>query len=199
MSLIQAIVLLILIMDPIGNLPIFNSVLKNKTIYERVKIIFRELIFAYILLIVFLLLGDYIQSYLNLRVSTLYVAGGVILLLVALGMVFPGIGMKMVDETDEPFFVPLAMPLITGPAAIAIVLILGSSEPANTLTWVIAVSVAWGVSAAILLPSPWVFKIINQKIARILEKLMGMILIMLAVQMFLNGVELYIDTNFGTV
>lgn len=196
MSLIQATVLLFLVMDPVGNLPIFNSILKNKSIRERVKIIFRELIFAYLLLIGFLLLGDYIQSYLNLRISTLHIAGGIILLLVAIGMVFPGIGMKIVDKDDEPFFVPLAMPLLAGPATIAIVLILGSSHPTNTLQWIIAISLSWVLVALVLIPSPWVFKSINDKTARILERLMGMILIMLAVQMFLNGVELYIDTNF---
>ena len=196
MSLIQATVLLFLVMDPVGNLPIFNSILKNKTIRERVKIIVRELIFTYLLLIGFLLLGDYIQSYLNLRISTLHIAGGIILLLVAIGMVFPGIGMKIVDKDDEPFFVPLAMPLLAGPATIAIVLILGSSHPTNTLQWIIAISLSWVLVALVLIPSPWVFKSINDKTARILERLMGMILIMLAVQMFLNGVDLYIDTNF---
>lgn len=198
MSLIQAIVLLFLMMDPIGNLPIFNSILKDRTTNERVKIILRELIFAYLLLLGFLILGDYILSYLSLRVSTLHIAGGIILLLVALGMVFPSIGMKTVDTGDEPFFVPLAMPLIAGPATIAIILILGSSQPTDTLTWIIALSAAWGTTALILVPSPWIFKLINGKTARILERLMGMILIMLAVQMFLNGVELYIDTSFST-
>jgi len=196
MNLIQATVLLFLIMDPIGNLPVFNSILKNRPANESVKIIIRELVFAYLLLIGFLILGDYVQSYLSLRVSTLHIAGGIILLLVALGMVFPGIGMKMVYGNEEPFFVPLAMPLVAGPAAIAIVLILGSSQPANTITWVIALSIAWGLAALILVPSPWVFKFIGEKAARILERLMGMILIMLAVQMFLNGVELYVGTNF---
>ncbi|MBT8125662.1 MAG: NAAT family transporter [Gammaproteobacteria bacterium] len=196
MNLIQATVLLFLIMDPIGNLPIFNSILKNRPAHESVKIIIRELVFAYLLLIGFLILGDYVQSYLSLRVSTLHIAGGIILLLVALGMVFPGIGMKMVDGNEEPFFVPLAMPLVAGPAAIAIVLILGSSQPANTITWVIALSISWSLAALILVPSPWVFKFIGEKAARILERLMGMILIMLAVQMFLNGVELYVGTNF---
>lgn len=196
MNLIQATVLLFLIMDPIGNLPIFNSILKNRPTHESVKIIIRELVFAYLLLIGFLILGDYVQSYLSLRVSTLHIAGGIILLLVALGMVFPGIGMKMVDGNEEPFFVPLAMPLVAGPAAIAIVLILGSSQPANTITWVIALSISWSLAALILVPSPWVFKFIGEKAARILERLMGMILIMLAVQMFLNGVELYVGTNF---
>ncbi len=196
MNLIQATVLLFLIMDPVGNLPIFNSILKNRPAHESVKIIIRELVFAYLLLIGFLILGDYVQSYLSLRVSTLHIAGGIILLLVALGMVFPGIGMKMVDGNEEPFFVPLAMPLVAGPAAIAIVLILGSSQPANTITWVIALSISWSLAALILVPSPWVFKFIGEKAARILERLMGMILIMLAVQMFLNGVELYVYTNF---
>ncbi|MDH3608278.1 MAG: NAAT family transporter [Gammaproteobacteria bacterium] len=196
MNLIQATVLLFLIMDPVGNLPIFNSILKNRPAHESVKIIIRELVFAYLLLIGFLILGDYVQSYLSLRVSTLHIAGGIILLLVALGMVFPGIGMKMVDGNEEPFFVPLAMPLVAGPAAIAIVLILGSSQPANTITWVIALSISWSLAALILVPSPWVFKFIGEKAARILERLMGMILIMLAVQMFLNGVELYVGTNF---
>jgi len=196
MNLIQATVLLFLIMDPIGNLPVFNSILKNRPANESVKIIIRELVFAYLLLIGFLILGDYVQSYLSLRVSTLHIAGGIILLLVALGMVFPGIGMKMVYGNEEPFFVPLAMPLVAGPAAIAIVLILGSSQPANTITWVIALSIAWGLAALILVPSPWIFKFIGEKAARILERLMGMILIMLAVQMFLNGVELYVGASF---
>ena len=196
MNLIQATVLLFLIMDPIGNLPIFNSILKNRPAHESVKIIIRELVFAYLLLIGFLILGDYVQSYLSLRVSTLHIAGGIILLLVAMDMVFPGIGMKMVDGNEEPFFVPLAMPLVAGPAAIAIVLILGSSQPASTITWVIALSISWSLAALILVPSPWVFKFIGEKAARILKRLMGMILIMLAVQMFLNGVELYVGTNF---
>ena len=199
MNLIQATVLLFLIMDPIGNLPVFNSILKNRPANESVKIIIRELVFAYLLLIGFLILGDYVQSYLSLRVSTLHIAGGIILLLVALGMVFPGIGMKMVYGNEEPFFVPLAMPLVAGPAAIAIVLILGSSQPANTITWVIALSIAWGLAALILVPSPWIFKFIGEKAARILERLMGMILIMLAVQMFLNGVELYVGANFKLI
>ncbi len=196
MNLTQASVLLFLIMDPIGNLPVFNSILSNKSIHDRVKIISRELVFAYILLLVFLLLGDYVQSYLNLRVSTLHIAGGIILLLVALGMVFPAIGMKIVDRAEDPFLVPLAMPLVVGPAAIAIVLILGSSQPANTLTWVLALTISWCIASLILIPSPWFFKYLGEKGARAFERLMGMILIMLAVQMFLNGVELYIDTNF---
>lgn len=196
MNLIQATVLLFLIMDPIGNLPVFNSILKNRSAYESVKIIIRELIFAYLLLIGFLILGDYVLSYLSLSVSALHIAGGIILLLVAMGMVFPGIGMKMVDANEEPFFVPLAMPLVAGPAAIAIMLILGSSQPANTITWVIALSISWSLAALILVPSPWIFKFIGEKAARILERIMGMILIMLAVQMFLNGIEQYVGASF---
>ena len=196
MNLIQAAVLLFLIMDPIGNIPVFNSILRNQPIREKVKIISRELIFAYILLLGFLILGDYIQSYLNLRISALHIAGGIILLLVALGMVFPGIGTKVVDTNEEPFFVPLAIPMIAGPAAIAIVLILGSSQSTSTFTSVVALSIAWYFAAIIMIPSPWFFKIIGEKGARVLERLMGMILILLAVQMFLNGVEQYINKSF---
>ncbi len=196
MNLIQATVLLFLIMDPIGNIPIFNSILSNKSTSERVKIISRELIFAYLLLLGFLILGDYVQSYLNLRVSTLHIAGGIILLLVALGMVFPSIGMKVVDNNEDPFLVPLAMPLVAGPAAIAIVLIIGSSQLATTLSWILALSISWGLVAIIMIPSPWFYKLIGEKGARVLERLMGMILILLAVQMFLNGVELYVNSSF---
>ena len=196
MNLIQATVLLFLIMDPIGNIPIFNSILRNKPVKERVKIISRELIFAYILLLGFLILGDYVQSYLNLRISTLHISGGIILLLVALGMVFPNMAMKIVDKDEDPFLVPLAMPMIAGPAAIAIVLILGSSQTTTTLSWVLALSISWCLAALIMIPSPWFFKLIGEKGARVLERLMGMILILLAVQMFLNGVELYVNKNF---
>jgi len=138
-SFLSATILLILITDPLGNIPLFISALKNVASERRNKIIVRECLIAFATLVFFLFFGSAILSALNLSDETLRIAGGVILFLIALNMVFPGTGGNLVDESahGEPFIVPVAIPLIAGPSAMTTVMLLGKSEPSRMLEWIV--------------------------------------------------------------
>ncbi len=119
------------------------------------------------------------------------ILGGIVLFLIAIGMVFPQHGIKGDLEREDPFIVPLAMPLIAGPSAIAALLLMASREPDRILSWAGALSVAWCISFAILLSSRLILGLVGKKGLRAMAKLMGMLLIMMSVQMFLSGIDQY--------
>ena len=195
----SAAITLLLILDPLGNVPIFNSVLANCEPSRRTRIIVREVILALIILMGFLFAGNAILGFLGLSQSSLSIAGGVLLFIISMRMIFPGRhSMAEADGDEEPFLVPLAVPLIAGPSTIAILLLLGSREPGRMLDWSIALFLAWLVTAALLVASPWLLRYLGNRGARALERLMGMILVILAVQMLLNGIRDFINSlNLG--
>ena len=179
---------LLLIMDPLGNIPPFLSVLKHVQPDRRRKILVREIFFAYIVLLVFLFLGKYLLRLLSLQEETISIAGGIVLFLIALRMIFPSDGTAAGDVlAGEPFLVPLAIPLIAGPSTLASLLLLQSS-PNSTLQLWASVTLAWAVTAIILLSSTILYRLLKERGLIALERLMGMLLVMLAVQMFINGV-----------
>lgn len=190
----SAAAMLFLILDPVGNVPIFISLLDPLPESRRRRTILRELLIALALLLVFLFAGGAVLRFLGLEQSSLSVAGGVILFLIALGMVFPTRGLHPEVDAEDLFIVPLAVPLIAGPSAIAALLLLASSEPGRIWEWAGALGVAWLASAVILLTSTQWLRCIGRRGLRALEKLMGMLLIMIAVQMFLDGIKLYLKT-----
>lgn len=191
----SAAVTLFLIMDPLGNVPIFNSILANCEPSRRTRIIVRELVAALIILLGFLFAGNAILGFLGLSQSSLSIAGGVLLFIISLRMIFPGRhGAMDVDAADEPFIVPLAVPLVAGPSTIAILLLLSSSEPDRTLEWSIALIAAWVGTAILLIASPWLLRILGTRGSRALERLMGMILVILATQMLLNGIREFVQS-----
>ena len=157
MTIFSAALLLFLVMDPFGNVPLFLSVLNPIAADRRRKVIIRELLLALAALILFLFLGRYILSAIGISESILTTAGGVILFLIALRMVFPparGPYPVDVDESsDEPILVPLAIPLLAGPSALASVLFLMSSDPDRWPHWLAAVLIAWAMTATVLLLS----------------------------------------------
>ncbi|HAV63423.1 MAG TPA: hypothetical protein DCY13_13785 [Verrucomicrobiales bacterium] len=193
MDFLSAAVMLFLILDPLGNIPVFHSVLAGTPAPQRRRILVRELFIALAVLLVFLFAGQWILRFLGLEQSSLSIAGGVILFLIALNMVFPSKGVHADVEKDDPFIVPLAMPLIAGPSAIAALLLLATSQPGRIWEWAGALGVAWFLSAIILLASGRLMELIGRRGLRAVEKLMGMLLIMIAVQMLLNGVKAYLD------
>lgn len=195
MDFLSAAVMLFLILDPLGNIPVFHALLAGLTEAQRRKVILRELIIALGVLLVFLFAGRSILHFLGLQQSSLSIAGGVILFLIALNMVFPTKGIHSELESDDPFIVPLAVPLVAGPSAIAALLLLATSQPARLWEWAGALGVAWLLSATILLASTWLMAAIGNRGLRAIEKLMGMLLIMIAVQMFLDGLKAYLDTR----
>lgn len=190
-----AAVTLFLIMDPLGNVPIFNAILSNIEPKRRSKIVARELVIALVILLGFLFAGNSILSFLGLTQSSLNIAGGVLLFIISLRMIFPGRRGSVDDvEEEEPFIVPLAMPMIAGPSTIAVLLLLSSNQPEQIAEWSIALFLSWVVTTILLVLSPRILSVIGQRGSRALERLMGMILIILATQMLLNGIRDFIES-----
>jgi multiple antibiotic resistance protein len=186
-------VLLVIIMDPIGNIPVFHSLVGRYPLPQRLGIITREMLIAYGVLVAFLLGGKSILGYLGLKQPALGVAGGVVLFIIALRMVFPPTGASVEGPEEEPFIVPLAVPMIAGPSAVAAILLLVSRDPQRLLTWWGAISVAWLVSAAILLGSGLLMEMLGPRALRALVRLSGMLLVMIAVQMLMDGAAAYLQ------
>lgn len=192
-DLISAVVTLFLIMDPLGNVPIFLSVLKNVPSERRRTIVIREVLIAYVVLLIFLLLGDHVLSLLHIEQETISIAGGIILFLIALRMIFPQQGGFGGDALEgEPLVVPLAIPLIAGPSAMAALLLLQRADPGATLELWGAMTIAWGLTAAILIAAPFFFRVLGERGLVAMERLMGMVLVMISVQMLLDGIAVFI-------
>jgi multiple antibiotic resistance protein len=189
MKLSSAILTLFLVMGPLGNIPPFLSVLKNVHPDRQRRVLIREILIAYVVLLVFLFLGRRVLALLSLQQETISVAGGIVLFLIALRMIFPKEG-GLFGETleGEPFIVPLAIPLVAGPSALAVLLLLQQPEASVTWQLLLAVTIAWALSAVILLSSTLLYRLLKQRGLIAMERLMGMLLVMLAVQMFMNGV-----------
>ena len=193
MTIFSAALLLFLVMDPFGNVPLFLSVLNPIAADRRRKVIIRELLLALAALILFLFLGRYILSAIGISESILTTAGGVILFLIALRMVFPparGPYPVDVDESSgEPILVPLAIPLLAGPFALASVLFLMGSDPGRWPDWLAAVLIAWAMTATVLLLSSPLARLIKKRGLIAIERLMGMVLTAIAIKMILTGIE----------
>lgn len=193
MKLFSAVVTLFLIMDPLGNIPLFLSALKDVRPERRRRVLIREILFAYVVLLTFVFLGRYILQLLSLQQETISIAGGIVLFLIALRMIFPPEGGTHGDALEgEPFVVPLAIPLIAGPSTLAALLLLQQSDPDSTLQLLLALTIAWALSALILLSSTFLHRLLKQRGLIAMERLMGMLLVMLAVQMFMNGVAKFL-------
>jgi MarC family membrane protein len=193
MTLLSAIVLLILVMDAVGNVPLFLTALAEVEEKRRLWVLTRELLIALLILILFLLLGPFILEALQINEPSLTVAGGVILFLIALRMIFPtSEGFWKEELSGEPLIVPLAVPLIAGPSALATVLLLVSRQPEKWAQWLAAVVIAWSITAVILLLSAPLGRLFGQRGLLALARLMGMILITIAVQMFLSGLQKFL-------
>ena len=182
---------LLLIMDPLGNIPPFLSALKGVEPERRRKVLLREILIAYLVLLAFLFAGKYVLRLLSLQEETISIAGGIVLFLIALRMVFPSAEATREKLEGEPFIVPLAIPLIAGPSTLASLLLLRQSTP-NTLALFLALTCAWSVTAIILLSSTSLYRLLKERGLIALERLRGMLLVMLAVQMFINGVAKFI-------
>lgn len=194
----SAAIMLFLIMDPLGNLPIFMSVLKTIEPRRRRIILIRELVIALFILFVFLFSGQAVLDFLNVRQESVSIAGGIILFLIAIRMIFPQAGNPAgVAVGEEPFIVPLAIPMIAGPSTLAALILLSNQHPDRMLDWSIALGAAWTVSAIILLFSGLVHRLLGEKGLKAVERLMGMILIMIAIQMLLDGIGNYISHATG--
>lgn len=190
-QIISSAVVLFLVMDPLGNVPIFLSLLQDVEPRRRWKIILRELIIALCIFFIFLFFGQSILNIMHIKSESIGIAGGIILFIIGIRMVFPSRHGIMGTHFDgEPIIVPMAIPLIAGPSSLATLMLLVHSDPTNKIHWVYVLLAAWGAAAIILLSAPLFFKILRRRGLAAVERLMGMILIMIAVQMLVNGIQL---------
>lgn len=193
MDILSAVITLFLIMDPLGNIPLFLSALKNVSPGRRRRVLVREIVFAYVVLLACLFVGSLALELLGLEQESISVAGGIVLFLIALRMIFPGDGGAAGETPEgEPFLVPLAVPLIAGPSTLAALLLLQRSSPGQMGSLFVALTIAWALSGAILLASPFFYRLLRERGLMAMERLMGMLLVMVAVQMFLNGVKTFL-------
>lgn len=200
MSTLSAGLLLFLIMDPLGNIPLFLSLLRSVDPKRRRLVLVRELLIALVVLFVFLFGGTYLLRVLQLKQESVSIAGGIVLFLIGVRMVFPpATGGIFGGDTDrEPFIVPMAIPGIAGPSAVAAVMLLANSSPGRTVDWSVALFVAWLATAVILLSSTYLFRYLGTSVLIAVERLMGMLLVALSVQMFLDGVMAYVRMGFAS-
>jgi len=189
-EIISSAVVLFFVMDPLGNIPIFLSLLKDIEPKRRWKIISRELLIALVILLIFLFFGQQLLNLLQLESESVSIAGGIILFIIGIRMVFPSRGGIMGDQLEgEPFIVPLAIPLIAGPSTLATLMLFVHSDPTKMLNWLSVLLIAWAITAVILLSAPIFYKILRKRGLAAIERLIGMILIMISVQMFVNGIK----------
>jgi MarC family membrane protein len=192
-DIVSASILLILVIDPFGNMPLVISVLRHVPASRRAKVVLRECAIAYAVLLAFMFGGDKFMHLLRLSDNALAIAGGIILFLIALRMVFPHAEGIFGDTGDTgTFVVPLAIPAIAGPSALATVLLLVSREPQRVLSWVAALSLAMLVTVLVMLSAQRISGWIGKRGVIAIERLMGLVLTAIAVQMLLAGIERFI-------
>ncbi len=192
MEIFSAATMLFLIMDPLGNLPVVLSILKHLDPKRRRKVLIRELISALVILLLFLYAGQTILNFLHVQPETLSISGGVILFIIAIKMIFPSAGsLTGLAAGEEPFIVPLAIPMIAGPSVIAALLLLSNQYPDRMLELSIAVLLAWVGTFVILMFYSFFHRILGERGLKAIERLMGLLLVMISTQMFLDGVKSY--------
>jgi MarC family membrane protein len=189
----SAAVLLLLVIDPFGNVPIVVSALANVAPERRAKVILRECAAAYVILLAFMFGGQAFLRWLQLSEVSLAIAGGIILFLIALRMVFPHPEGVFGDAPGtEPFLVPLAFPLSGGPSANATVMLMVSRNPSQRLAWVVALTAAMAVATIVLVAAYRLQRVLGERGMIAVERLMGLVLTALAVQMLLDGVRAFV-------
>ena len=187
-SILSTAILLNFILDPFGNVPLILSILKDVDEKRRFKIIVRELVIGLAILLVFLFFGSDFLNLFHLETTAVTLAGAVIFFIIGMKMIFPPAGGNgLYAGTGEPFVVPIAMPMIAGPSALATLLVLSNQNPGHTTDLFWSLILAWAMSAVILLLAPFLYRVLRDRGLTALERLMGMLLLIMSVQMFIDG------------
>ncbi|OHB71111.1 MAG: hypothetical protein A2V70_04060, partial [Planctomycetes bacterium RBG_13_63_9] len=185
MELVSAMITLLLVMDPLGNVPVFISHLANVDERRRPRVVARESLVALGILVAFLLFGPTIMQLLHIKEPSLHLAGGTLLFLISLSMIFPGMCRMSAVEPEqgcgEPFIVPLATPMVAGPSTIATIMIFTSRQPDRLGQWLVALVVAWSVTTTILMLASPLSRLLGRRGLVACERLMGMILTVISV------------------
>lgn len=199
MSLFSITLVLFLIMDPFGNIATLLNLLKHVKPKRQLRIIVREMIIALFTMLVFYFLGTLLMDVLNVSTITVHIASGIILFLIAIKILFPSTNSLRVqlqeglEPGEEPFVVPLAIPLIAGPSLLATIILYNEMESSD-LIMLTALIIAWGLSMLILLTGRFWQKALTDNGLIAIERLMGMVLVLIAVQRFLEGIYLFAES-----
>jgi multiple antibiotic resistance protein len=195
MGIIAASVTILLVIDPFGNVPVFLAILEKVDPRRRTLIILREMAIAFVVLTAFLFLGRNILAGLNITQPAVTIAGGVVLFLIALRMVFPGQTPLSSDPAaHDPVIVPLAIPLVAGPSSMTTLVLLATSQPQHMPRWFAALAIACAASTVVLVASDVLRRVLGTRVLLAIERLMGMVLTTIAVQMLLTGLKEYIGS-----
>ena len=198
-DLFSAAVLLVLVIDPFGNVPIVGSALSNVAPARRGRVVLRECVAAYVILLAFMFGGHTFLAWLQLSQAAIAIAGGIILFLIALRMVFRHReGLFGDPPGEEPFLVPLAVPAIAGPSALATVMLMVSRDPSQRLSWVVALTAAMIVATIVLVAAHRLQRVLGERGMLAVERLMGLLLTALSVQMLLDGVRTFVVELAGS-
>ena len=196
MSVASAALLLFLILDPLGNIPVFLSLLRGLPPHRQRLVLGRELLIALGVLMAFLWGGKYALDLMHLRQESVSIAGGIVLFLIGIRMIFPPPEGLMGEIPDgEPFIVPMAIPLVAGPSGMAAVILMGSNDPSRLVDWSVALLVAWAGTAAILFSATYLYRWLGQRVLTAVERLMGMLLVAISVQMLMDGIATYLKVQ----
>ncbi|HUJ00516.1 MAG TPA: MarC family protein [Usitatibacter sp.] len=191
---LSAIILLLLVVDPFGNVPVVNTLLADVPTTRRRRVIVRECGIAFLLLAAFMLFGPQILVVMHLSETSVSIAGGVILFMIAIRMVFANPeGAFGLETRGEPFIVPLAIPLIAGPSALATVMLLASKEPRQIGTIAGALVVTMAIATLVLLAGERLQRWMGDRGMQAMARLMGLILTAIAVEMLLAGIRMFVE------
>ncbi|MCH1430600.1 MAG: NAAT family transporter [Chlamydiales bacterium] len=182
-----------IIMDPMGNIPVFLTVLRRYDEEKQKKIIWRESVIALAVGIITLYAGEFLLGFLHISKTALQLSGGVILFIIAIRMIFPHLLPSQDDsenEESEPFIVPLAIPCVAGPSLLAMIMIFAHQE--NNTIVLSAFVCAWLFSTFFFMLAPYIKRILKEKGMIASERLMGFILTLLSIEMFLEGIKMFI-------
>ncbi len=190
---LSAVILLLLVIDPFGNVPLANAMLHEVQPARRRRVILRECLVAFAILAAFMKFGHELLGAMHLSETSLTIAGGVILFMIAIRMVFghPD-GAFGAQAQGEPFIVPLAIPLIAGPSAIAAVMLLATREPAKIGMWALALTVVMALTTVILATGDRLQRLMGDRAMQAIERLMGLILTAIAVEMLMSGIREFV-------
>lgn len=198
-EIVVAAITLFLVMDPFGNIPVFITVLKKVPDERKKKLLVRELLFALIIMVIFLYVGRHLLNLFEIKQSSLSIAGGIVLFIISLSLIFgKGIdSMSSPDPEKEPLLVPLAVPLIAGPASLSVILLLSARAPEQINYWFLALLLAFAANSIVLLLSFPISRFLGKSGMQAMERLMGLILALMAINMIMNGIEEFIRGVFN--
>lgn len=182
---------LFLIMDPVGNSASCQAILRNYTPLQQRRILIRELLLSLVLMVLFQFLGGWMLKYLDLERSTISLAGGVILFIISLKMIFPEEHGGLEAHTKEPFLVPIAIPLVAGPSLLAAIILYSNRE--SSLTLFVSILLAWIISLIVMIGFTYFQPLLGERGGKATERLMGMVLILISVQMLEEGVRMFME------